>query len=98
MAQCDIIAPLLGTFEDGELPPHEMQQVARHLASCTNCERTLAGYSGVGPLLRARVGRWFESQRERFGGGLVMAFAMAAAAVLTVVVTTPLARNLIGAG
>jgi hypothetical protein len=27
-----------------------------------------------------------------------MAFAMAAAAVLTVVVTTPLARNLIGAG
>ena len=28
MAQCDIIAPLLGTFEDGELPPHEMQQVS----------------------------------------------------------------------
>jgi anti-sigma factor RsiW len=125
MAQCDIIAPLLGTFEDGELPPHEMQQVARHLASCTNCERTLAGYSSMGrllrdtapapaldgfamavqtriaqlrPPLRVRVGRWFESQRERFGGGLVMAFAMAAAAVLTVVVTTPLARNLIGAG
>jgi len=52
MAQCDDIAPLLGTFEDGELAPHEMQEVARHLAGCANCEETLAGYSNVGRLLR----------------------------------------------
>src|SRR5246127_4233374 len=52
MAQCDDIAPLLGTFEDGELPPHQMQEVARHLASCASCEETLAEYSKLGRLLR----------------------------------------------
>lgn len=121
MAQCDDIAPLLGTFEDGELAPHEMQEVAHHLARCTNCEKTLTAYSSVGrmlrdaapapvldgfamavqarierlrPPLRVRVGHW----RERFGGGIAIAFAMAAAAILTVVVTTPFARNMIGGG
>lgn len=125
MSQCNDIAPLLGTFEDGELPPHEMQQVARHLASCTSCEEALADYSSIGrllrdtapapaldgfamavqarieqlrPPLRVRLGRWFETQRDRFGNGLAVAFAMAAAAILTVIVTTPFARNMIGAG
>jgi anti-sigma factor RsiW len=125
MAQCDDIAPLLGTFEDGELPPHEMQEVARHLAGCANCEETLAGYSNVGrllreaatapalegfaiavqarieqlrPPLRVRLGRWFGAHRERFGGGMAVAFAMAAAAILTVVITTPFARNMVGPG
>jgi anti-sigma factor RsiW len=125
MAQCDDIAPLLGTFEDGELAPHEMQEVARHLAGCANCEETLAGYSNVGrllreaatapaldgfaiavqarieqlrPPLRVRMGRWFGAHRERFGGGMAVAFAMAAAALLTVVITTPFARNMVGAG
>jgi anti-sigma factor RsiW len=125
MAQCDDIAPLLGTFEDGELAPHEMQEVARHLAGCANCEETLAGYSNVGrllreaatapalegfaiavqarieqlrPPLRVRLGRWFGAHRERFGGGMAVAFAMAAAAVLTIVITTPFARNMVGAG
>ena len=125
MAQCDDIAPLLGTFEDGELAPHEMQEVARHLAGCANCEETLAGYSNVGrmlreaatapaldgfaiavqarieqlrPPLRVRMGRWFGAHRERFGGGMAVAFAMAAAAILTVVITTPFARNMVGAG
>ena len=125
MAQCDDIAPLLGTFEDGELAPHEMQEVARHLANCASCEETLAGYSNVGrllrdaatvpalegfatavqarieqlrPPLRVRLGRWFGTRRERFGGGMAVAFAMAAAAILTVVITTPFARNMVGAG
>jgi anti-sigma factor RsiW len=125
MPQCDDIAPLLGTFEDGELAPHEMQEVARHLAGCANCEETLAGYSNVGrllreaatapaldgfaiavqarieqlrPPLRVRMGRWFGAHRERFGGGMAVAFAMAAAAILTVVITTPFARNMVGAG
>ena len=125
MVQCKEIAPLLGPFEDGELQPHEMQEVARHLASCENCEKDLAGYSTLGrllrdatppapldgfamavqarieqlhPPLRVRLGRWFETQRERFGNGAGVAFAMAAAAILTVVVTTPFARNMIGVG
>jgi anti-sigma factor RsiW len=125
MAQCSEIAPLLEAFEDGELQPHEMQEVARHLATCKACEETLAGYSTVGrllrdatpvpaldgfamavqarieqlrPPLRVRLGRWFETQRERFGSTAAMAFAMAAAAILTVVITSPFARNLIGAG
>jgi anti-sigma factor RsiW len=125
MAQCGEIAPLLGAFEDSELEPHEMQEVARHLASCKACEETLAGYSTVGrllrdatpvptldgfamavqarlerlrPPLRVRLGRWFETQRERFGSAAAMAFAMAAAALLTVVITSPFARTLIGAG
>ena len=52
MVQCDEMDLLLGPFEDGELPPHEMQEVARHLASCTNCENVLAGYSSIGRILR----------------------------------------------
>jgi anti-sigma factor RsiW len=125
MAQCNEIIPLLGTFEDGELEPHEMQEVARHLAGCKSCEEYLAGYSTVGrllrdaapvvaldgfaqavqsrieglrPPLRARLGRWFTDRRERFGTGVAVAFAMAATAILTVVIATPLARNMLGAG
>jgi anti-sigma factor RsiW len=124
MARCDDIAPLLGAFEDGELAPQEMHEVARHLASCKNCDLTLVAYTNLGGLLRdgapapsldgfamavqarierlrpplgVRVSRWFGSQRERFGSGVAMAFAMGVAAVLTVVITTPLARNLLGA-
>ena len=52
MAQCDEIAPLLGSFQDGELLPHLMKEVARHLAGCKVCEETLAGYSAMGRLLR----------------------------------------------
>jgi anti-sigma factor RsiW len=125
MVQCNDFAPLLGPFEDGELEPHEMQEVARHLAACKNCEQALDGYSAVGqmlrdaspepkldgfamavqariaelrPPLRVRLGRWYETQRERFGSVAAVAFAMAAAAVLTVVITIPFARNLIGTG
>ncbi|MGH7915812.1 MAG: anti-sigma factor family protein [Candidatus Binataceae bacterium] len=125
LAQCNEIAPLLGTFEDGELEPHEMQEVARHLASCEGCEETLAGYSTLGrllrdatpapaldgfamavqdrieqlrPPLRIRFGGWLEIQRERFGGAIAIAFAMAAAAILTVVITTPFAHNVVKAG
>jgi anti-sigma factor RsiW len=125
MADCDEIAPLLGSFQDGELLPHLMKEVAHHLAGCTSCEETLADYSSLGGLLRdtapepaldgfamavqarieqlrsplrMRLGRWFETQRERFGNGVAVTFAMAAAAILTVVITTPFARKMIGAG
>jgi len=121
MPQCDDIAPLLGAFEDGELAPQEMHAVALHLASCKNCDLTLAAYANLGrllrdaarapsldglatavqarierlrPSLRVRVGRWFEELRERYGNAAAMALAMGAAAVLTVVVVTPFARDL----
>jgi len=125
MAECDEIAPLLGSFQDGELLPHLMKEVARHLAGCTSCEETLADYSSLGgllrdtapepaldgfatavqarieqlrPPLRVRLGHWFETQRDRFGNGVAVTFAMAAAAILTVIITTPFARKMIGAG
>src|SRR5258708_3009704 len=102
MAQCDDIAPLLGTFEDAEPAPHEMQEAPPPLAGCANGEETLAGYPKVGrlrrgaapapaldgfaiavqarieqlrPPLRVRMGRWFGAHRERFGGGMAVAFA-----------------------
>jgi len=123
MAQCDDIAPLLGAFEDGELAPQEMHEVALHLASCKNCDLTLAAYTNLGGLLRdaapapsldgfamavqarierlrppfrVRVGRWLEDLRERYGSAAAMAFAMGVAALLTVVVATPFARNMLG--
>jgi anti-sigma factor RsiW len=53
MAECSEISLVLGAFEDGELEPHEMQEVARHLAQCGGCENELAGYATVGRELRA---------------------------------------------
>lgn len=124
-AQCDEIAPLLGPFQDGELLPHLMKEVARHLAGCPGCEATLADFATLGglmresapepvldgfaaavhariqalrPPLRVRLGGWLEAQRGRLGNGVSLGFAMAAAAILTVVITTPLARNMLGAG
>ncbi len=52
MSDCDQITLLLGPFEDGELEPHEMQDVARHLATCKSCEELLGDYSAVGRELR----------------------------------------------
>ncbi len=53
MAECSEISLLIGPFEDGELEPHEMQEVARHLAICSSCELILNEYSQVGRELRA---------------------------------------------
>lgn len=52
MALCSEISPLLGAFEDSELEPHEMQEVARHLADCANCEKDLTAITTLGRLLR----------------------------------------------
>jgi anti-sigma factor RsiW len=43
---------LLGAFEDGELEPNEMQDVARHLATCRACEDILSDYNSIGRELR----------------------------------------------
>ncbi len=53
MADCSEITPLLGVFEDSELEPHEMQEVARHLAHCKGCEGALSDYATLGRHLRA---------------------------------------------
>jgi len=52
MKDCEQISLLLGPFEDGELEPHEMQEVARHLATCKPCEEMLGDYASIGRELR----------------------------------------------
>lgn len=44
---------MLGAFEDGELEPNEMQEVAYHLARCEHCTSILTDYSSLGRELRA---------------------------------------------
>ena len=44
---------MLGAFEDSELEPNEMQEVAFHLARCESCTGTLADYSTLGRNLRS---------------------------------------------
>ncbi len=53
MAECSEISLLIGPFEDGELEPHEMQEVARHLAACSSCDQILNDYSQIGRELRS---------------------------------------------
>ena len=52
MNTCEQISLLLGPFEDGELEPHEMQDVARHLATCASCEELLGDFNVLGRELR----------------------------------------------
>ena len=52
MPDCNEIGLLLSAFKDGELEPHEMQDVARHLAACPSCEETLGEYNSIGSELR----------------------------------------------
>lgn len=44
---------MLGAFEDSELEPNEMQEVAFHLARCESCAAVLADYSTLGRDLRS---------------------------------------------
>jgi len=53
MAECGEISMMLGAFEDSELEPNEMQEVAFHLARCESCTSVLADYSTLGRNLRA---------------------------------------------
>lgn len=52
MNDCNSISLLLGPFEDGELEPHEMRDVARHLATCKSCEEVLGDYNSITRRLR----------------------------------------------
>jgi len=53
MAECGEISMMLGAFEDSELEPNEMQEVAFHLARCETCTGVLADYSTLGRDLRS---------------------------------------------
>jgi len=53
MAECDEISMMLGAFEDSELEPNEMQEVAFHLARCEACSGVLADYAALGRNLRS---------------------------------------------
>jgi anti-sigma factor RsiW len=53
MAECGEISMMLGAFEDSELEPNEMQEVAHHLARCESCTGILADYSTLGRDLRS---------------------------------------------
>ena len=53
MAECSEISMMLGAFEDSELEPNEMQEVAYHLARCESCTSILSDYSTLGRDLRS---------------------------------------------
>ena len=55
MAECGEISMMLGAFEDSELEPNEMQEVAFHLARCDSCTGILTDYSTLGRNLRSVV-------------------------------------------
>jgi anti-sigma factor RsiW len=55
MAECGEISMMLGAFEDAELEPNEMQEVAFHLARCESCTGILADYSTLGRNLRSII-------------------------------------------
>ncbi len=44
MAECSEISLMLGAFEDAELEPNEMQEVAYHLARCDSCSSILSDF------------------------------------------------------
>jgi putative zinc finger protein len=52
MSACEQIRLLLGPFDDGELEPHEMEDVAFHVVSCNACKAELDDFRAIGVSLR----------------------------------------------
>ena len=52
MTLCDEMRLLLGPFDDGELEPHEMEEVAFHVVGCVGCKSALDEYRTLGVALR----------------------------------------------
>lgn len=52
MPECEQVKLLLGPFDDGELEPHEMEDVALHVVSCGPCKTALDEYRSLGVALR----------------------------------------------
>lgn len=122
MADCDAIKLLIGPFTDGELEPHEMEEVALHIVTCVGCKATLEDYRtlavtlrDIAPIpaldgfaasvrsrideiplpLRLRMTRWFDALGERVGVAIALGAVSAAAAVLAVMIATPLMREFV---
>lgn len=55
MASCDQVKLLIGPFDDGELEPHEMEEIAFHVVTCSECKAILEDYRGLGVSLRDAV-------------------------------------------
>jgi anti-sigma factor RsiW len=125
MAECGEISMMLGAFEDSELEPNEMQEVAFHLARCESCTGVLSDYSTIGRDLRSitavpslagfsnaviarvdrlpqpvltRIERFLRRQLETVGSGIAWGGAVAVAAIMTVVLMTPYARQIANRG
>src|SRR5271170_6854311 len=125
MAECGEISMMLGAFEDSELEPNEMQEVAFHLARCESCTSILADYSTLGRDLRSiaaepalagfssaviarvdrlprpvltRIERFIRRQLDSVGSGVVWGGAVAAAAIMTIILMTPYARQFTNRG
>jgi len=125
MAECSEISMMLGAFEDSELEPNEMQEVAFHLARCESCTGILADYSTIGRDLRAfasepslagfsnaviarvdrlpqpvlaRIERFIRRQLDSVGSEIAWGGAVAAAAVVTIILMTPYARQFANRG
>jgi anti-sigma factor RsiW len=125
MAECGEISMMLGAFEDSELEPNEMQEVAFHLARCETCTGVLADYSTIGRDLRSitavpslagfsnaviarvdrlpqpvltRIDRYLRRQLDSVGAGVAWGGAVAVAAIMTVVLMTPYARQIANRG
>ena len=125
MAECGEISMMLGAFEDSELEPNEMQEVAFHLARCEACTGVLADYSMIGRDLRSitavpslagfssaviarvdrlpqpvltRIERYLRRQLDTVGSGIAWGGAVAVAAIMTVVLMTPYARQVADRG
>lgn len=52
MTSCGEMRFLLGPFDDGELEPHEMEDVAFHVVGCGECKAALEDYRALGVALR----------------------------------------------
>jgi anti-sigma factor RsiW len=125
MAECGEISMMLGAFEDSELEPKEMQEVAFHLARCETCTGVLADYSTLGRNLRSitaepslagfskaviarvdrlpqpvftRIERFLRRQLDSVGSGIAWGGAAAVAAIMTIVLMTPYARQIANRG
>jgi len=125
MAECGEISMMLGAFEDSELEPNEMQEVAFHLARCESCTSVLSDYSTIGRDLRSitavpslagfssaviarvdrlpqpvltRIERFLRRQVDSVGAGIAWGGAVVAAAIMTIVLMTPYARQIANRG
>jgi anti-sigma factor RsiW len=55
LERCDYIEPLLGAYQDGELPPAQAAVVQEHLSKCEICSEALLDFAVLGHQLREAI-------------------------------------------